>query len=50
MAVIYGTTGANDTLTGTDLADWVYGLSGDDRIEGLNGDDQLFGGSPASGG
>ncbi|MGF1486498.1 MAG: calcium-binding protein, partial [Prochloraceae cyanobacterium] len=34
----------DDTLTGTDLRNLIYGFGGNDVIEGLQGDDYLFGG------
>ena len=36
-------TEGNDQLTGTELADEIYGLGGDDIIDGLGGDDKLYG-------
>jgi Ca2+-binding RTX toxin-like protein len=38
-----GPTDAGEALRGTDLADRICGLLGDDLIEGLAGDDTLFG-------
>ncbi len=34
MAVIFGTAGQNDTLTGTTSSDRIFGLSGIDRLCG----------------
>ncbi len=54
MANIYGTTGNDNNLTGTDLADYIYGnlgndiakgLGGNDRIIGAEGNDTLYGGA-----
>lgn len=35
----------NDTLIGTDRADWIYGLDGEDLLIGGEGNDRLFGGN-----
>lgn len=47
MAIITGTNAGDPDLRGTDLADRVYGLGGDDAIVGLRGDDLLEGGAGA---
>jgi RTX calcium-binding nonapeptide repeat (4 copies) len=39
-----GTSGA-DVITGTKLADRLYGLAGNDKLTGLDGDDVLVGGA-----
>ena len=39
-----GTTGDNPSLTGTDDADLMLGLAGDDTLTGDAGDDTLYGG------
>lgn len=39
-----GTTG-NDTLVGTDAAEYIYGLAGNDTLSGGNGADTLVGGA-----
>ena len=50
MATITGTNG-NDSgarsLTGTNLADQIFGLAGNDALVGLKGDDVLEGGAGA---
>ena len=52
MAIITGTDG-NDRypdsveLKGTNLADQMYGLAGDDELVGFDGDDLLEGGAGA---
>ncbi|MFO1036424.1 MAG: calcium-binding protein [Geminicoccaceae bacterium] len=40
---VYGSTG-NDSITGNDLANTLWGNAGDDRLVGGNGDDVLVGG------
>ena len=42
MTVIIG-TGLNDTLTGSDENDSIFGRAGDDTLSGLEGKDALFG-------
>lgn len=44
MATIHGTNGADELLRGTNSADAIYGLWGDDSIEGVQGRDFLYGG------
>lgn len=44
MALIIGTA-ANNSLSGTALADTIDALDGNDTLSGLAGDDQLFGGN-----
>ncbi len=38
-----GGTAGNDTITGTPLADLIFGLAGDDMISGGDGNDELHG-------
>jgi Ca2+-binding RTX toxin-like protein len=47
MAIITGTNVGDPDLHGTDLADRIYGLGGDDALVGLRGDDLLEGGAGA---
>jgi Ca2+-binding RTX toxin-like protein len=52
MAIITGTDGDDKypdgtELQGTNLADQIYGLAGDDALVGLGGDDRLEGGAGA---
>ncbi len=42
MPVYFGSAGENNSITGSDLVDRIYGLSGDDRIFGS--DALLYGG------
>ena len=44
MATYTGSTG-NDTLTGSTVADILYGGDGNDLLNGLAGADQIFGGN-----
>lgn len=44
MAIINGTD-LNDTLTGAEQTDLIFGKAGNDTISGLEGEDGLFGGS-----
>lgn len=44
MAIINGTA-ANNSLSGTALADVISGFDGNDTLYGQGGDDQLFGGN-----
>lgn len=44
MAIINGTA-ANNSLSGTALADVINGFDGNDTLYGQGGDDQLFGGN-----
>jgi Ca2+-binding RTX toxin-like protein len=52
MAIIFGTSGDDNypygvELRGTNLADEIYGLAGNDSLVGFDGDDLLEGGSGA---
>ena len=57
MAIVIGTDGndryndpaypGNVELKGTNLADQMYGLAGDDELVGFDGDDLLEGGQGA---
>ena len=45
LHAVEGTEG-DDTLLGTSLDDWLYGLGGNDYASGgFNGDDHLYGGA-----
>lgn len=43
LTVVHGGTG-NDTISGSDLVDYLYGDSGEDNINGRNGGDHIHGG------
>jgi len=50
MAIITGTSGDDkepNELEGTELADQIYGLAGNDTLVGFGGDDVLEGGAGA---
>lgn len=45
MAIVTGTNASDPELEGTDLADQIFGLGGNDILIGLGGDDVLEGGA-----
>jgi Ca2+-binding RTX toxin-like protein len=47
MAIVNGTNASDPELEGTNLADQIFGLGGDDILIGFGGDDTLEGGAGA---
>lgn len=47
FAAVYGSRDFNDMLTGTNVANVLFGLGGNDTLAGLGGNDVLFGGAGA---